>query len=136
METTFVMVAGTRTLRDYDLVREKLDYYTRNLTHVTIVTGEWRYIWHGEARWQGADLAAERWASERKFPYRQFPPEFEKYPKNAQSGAFHARNREMVEFIAAQGGFAVVFWDCESPGTDSVINLLKKHGVEYRLVKF
>lgn len=75
------------------------------------------------------------WAERvRKCPHQPFPPEFEKHGTPA---AFHARNREMVEFVAAKpDGFAVCFWDGVSPGTKSTIGLCGKHHVPLKKVLY
>ena len=133
-----VMVFGTRTFDDYPLLRTKLDTYTANLGRIIVVTGEWRGIGYGTPNYIGADLLAEQWASERKFVFRRFPPPFEDFPHNRKA-ALHVRNREMVAYMASLppgDAFAVGFWDEVSPGTKSVIELLQKTAVPFKLVRY
>lgn len=135
-ELPHVMVAGTRSFTNYVLLAEKMDRFTADLGELVVVTGEWRGIGYGTKGYMGADLLAEQWAGSRRFGYKRFPPEFEKFP-GSKVGAFHARNREMVHFIAGlDEGFAVLFWDGESPGTRSVIELLREYDVQHKVVRY
>lgn len=130
-----IMVAGTRTFSDYALLESELDKVAAQLGPLIVCTGEWRGIGYGTANYVGADLLAEKWAARRRFTVRRFPPDFAAAGRN-RNAAFHARNREMVEHVAAVGGRAVVFWNGTSPGTASVIELLKKHQVKRKVFLF
>lgn len=136
-ELPHVIIFGSRLFADYDLLRERMDRYTVELGRLYVCTGEWRGIGIGTPQYIGADLLGERWAAERKFTVKRFPPPFEDFTKANRVGAFHARNREMVTFVAGvRHGFAVGFWDGTSPGTASVIELLVKHKVKHRVVRY
>lgn len=128
-----LMVFGTRTFRDFDLLDDTLTHMTSEIGRVTIVTGEWRGIGRGTANYVGADLLAEQWADLRHWTRMRFPPDFAAHGKPA---AFHVRNREMIEYTALNNGFAIGFWDGRSPGTKSVIDLLKKHKVTNHIVTY
>lgn len=132
-----VIVAGTRTFNDYELLRERMERYTAQLGSLYVVTGEWRGIGIGTAKYIGADLLGERWAAERGFPVKRFPPPFQDFPGKQRNAAFHVRNKEMVEYVAGlEEGFGVVFWDGTSPGTASVIELLRKYRVNHKIVRY
>lgn len=137
-----VMIFGTRTFSDYGLLCERMDKYTADLGPFVVITGEWRGIGYGTPGYRGADLLGEQWAygvhKTRGFrvPVVRFPPEFELFPRN-EKGAFHKRNRDMVEYLAGlRDGFAVGFHDGVSSGTASVIELLKKSGITHRVVRY
>lgn len=136
-ELPHVIVAGTRTFADYELLRERMERYTCELGPLVVCTGEWRCIGIGTAKYVGADLLGERWAAERRFTVKRFQPPFELFPGKQRNGAFHARNKEMVEYVAGlEEGCAVLFWDGTSPGTASVIELLRKHRVNHKIVRY
>lgn len=138
-DPAYVMVFGTRTLSDQDLVTETLDKFCTHLHPICLMTGEWRGIGYGTPNYLGADLLAERWAHRRHYATRRFPPVFEQFP-NTRAGraeAMLARNREMVEFLDEQeNGYAVAFWDGESSGTAHVLGLLKKFGIPPKIVRY
>lgn len=135
-----VMIFGTRSFQDYGLLCEKMNYYTSRLDGpCEVATGEWRGVGYGTPNYRGADLLGEQWAYQvRRCGVRRFPPPFADHPNThaGRSAAFHARNREMVLYVAAAGGSAVGFWDGTSPGSRSVIDLLKKHRVQHRVVRY
>lgn len=131
-----VIVCGTRTFADYPLLKSKMDALTADLGPLVVVTGEWRGVGYGTPGYIGADLLGEQWASSVRAPVVQFPPEFDKFPKGSP-GPFHQRNREMVQFVAGlKHGYAAVFYDGKSPGTASMIQLLKQAKVEFRVTRY
>lgn len=129
-----VIIFGTRTFNDYELLKTKMDLYTASLGKIVVCTGEWRGIGYGTPEYIGADLLGEQWAHHLHHPVLQFPPEFHKHGTPA---AFHIRNREMVEYVAERReGFAVGFWDGKSTGTKSVRELLRKHNIPTKMVRY
>ena len=133
-DPAYVLVFGTRTFADFPLLCARLGAYTADLGPLVVVHGEWRTIPYDDPRAVGADLLAMRWAETvRRCPHQPFPPEFEKHGRPA---AFHVRNRDMVLFVAGRdNGFAVAFWDGESRGTASTIELCKRHHVPLKVVR-
>lgn len=138
-----VIIFGTRTFRDFGLLKEKMNHYTSELGRVVVCTGEWRSIGYDTPEYVGADLLGERWAHTHplRHPVQQFPPPFGDFPDSraGRAGAFHARNREMVEYVAGLTKVdtaAVAFWDGDSSGTESVIELVKKHKILLKVVRY
>lgn len=133
-----VIIGGTRTFDDFDLLRETMDRLTRKFDKVEVVSGEWRGIGYGTPAYVGADLLGEKWAAERKFVVKRFCPPFHKFPggiAKKHPGAFHIRNRAMAQY-AGPTGFACVFWDGESDGTKSLIKECLKVGVQLKIVRY
>ena len=113
-----VIVAGTRTFDDYELLKSKLDFFLKNQTDVEIVSGTAR----------GADALGERYAAERGLAVKQFPADWDRYGRSAG----YRRNAEMAEYADA----AVVFWDGKSKGSKHMIDLAKEKGLPVRVVLY
>lgn len=111
-----VIVAGTRSFDDYELLRAKMDRLTSRQRDVEIVSGTAR----------GADQLGERYAAERGLPIKRFPADWNTYGKSAG----YRRNAEMAEYADA----AVVFWDGKSKGSKHMIDLARAKGLEVRVI--
>ena len=111
-----VIVAGTRTLRDYDLVRRTLDRYLAGKTEVVILS------WGA----RGADALGERYARERGLPVERFPADWKRYGRAAGP----LRNQQMAE----RGDALVAFWDGKSRGTRHMIECAKRKGLDVHVV--
>ena len=110
-----VAVVGSRTFYDYELLKKTLD----EITDIeTIVSG-------GA---QGADRLGERYAEDNKLKTLIFLPEWKKYGKRAG----FIRNEDIVK----NADKVVAFWDGESKGTLSSINIAKKLDKEILIVNF
>lgn len=124
----YLLVVGSRTFRDYDLMREKLDHllsrYTSMCVPICIVSGGAR----------GADTLAERYAKERNYELEVFPADWDKYGKSAG----YRRNREMHRFISQcnRDCGCVAFWDGQSRGTAHNFKLAEEYNVPLRIVRF
>ena len=118
----YVIVAGSRTFEDYDLLCDKLNSMLRNYgNNVFIVSGGAR----------GADTLAIRYAKEKGFPYKEFPADWKRYGKSAG----YIRNSEMHKFISDKPNRGVLlFWDGESKGTKQNIPLAEKYNNPCRIV--
>jgi hypothetical protein len=124
VEVTKVIVCGSRTFDDFELMRKKLDRYTYWFDVVEISTGgyggkeerggEWHHI--------GADFYAHQWAEQNWCNRKIFFPDWKKHKKAAGP----IRNREMAEYVAPDG-YCVAFWDGKSPGTKNMIEEFLKH---------
>lgn len=114
-----VIVAGGRDFSNYDLLRERLDYYLSR-------TGEPVEIVSGTAR--GADQLGERYAKERGLPVASFPADWNRFGK----AAGYKRNSEMASYAT----HLVAFWDGESRGTKHMINLAERHNLVVRVVPY
>lgn len=113
-----VIVAGSRTMRDYNLLRRKLDQLLSQQTDIEIVSGTAN----------GADKLGERYARDREYVLKQFPADWEKHGKRAG----YLRNAQMADYADA----LVAFWDEESKGTMHMIELAKAKGLRIVVVKF
>lgn len=114
-----LIIAGGRDFTDYDLLRRKTDHLLSN-------TAEPIEIVSGGAK--GADLLGERYASERGYPVKRFPADWDKYGKRAGP----IRNRQMAEYAT----HCVCFWDGVSRGTKNMIDQCKELGLSYRVITY
>ena len=115
MEKRFLLVAGSRTFDDYDLLAKVMNENTPDLEGLVIVEGGAK----------GADSMAKAWADCCGVQVREFKPDWGKYGRAAGL----KRNVEMVEFVREKGGRALYFWDGKSRGTRQCIDSAKKLGV-------
>lgn len=113
-----VIIAGTRSFDDYELLKTKMDRLLSQQRDVEIVSGTAR----------GADQLGERYAAEKGFPIKQFPADWNIYGKSAG----YRRNAEMAEYADA----AVVFWDGKSRGSKHMIDLAKSKGLAVRVIVY
>ena len=99
-----VIIAGTRTFDDYDLLCKYVDIKLSNICQsIEIVSGGAR----------GADALGERYAKDRGYKLRVFPADWNKYGKRAG----YLRNVQMAEYADA----LIAFWDGKSRGTANMI---------------
>lgn len=113
-----VIVAGTRTFNDYELLKSKLDFYLKDKTNIEIVSG----------CANGADKLGERYAKERGYKIKHFPADWDRYGRKAGP----IRNEQMVKYADA----CVVFWDGDSKGSKNLIDLAIKYGLQLKVVKY
>ena len=111
-------VVGSRDFNDYDLLKLKLDIIHKRKSITLIVSGGAK----------GADSLAERWAKENRIELLIFLPDWDKYGKKAG----YLRNEDIIKNSDA----VIAFWDGESRGTLSSINLAKKYEKSCFIVKF
>ena len=138
MSKNKVLVAGSRTFKNFTLLKDKLDLYLSKLSNIEIVQGEAK----------GADTLAYTYAYQKNIPCKGFPapwdaiegkPEKEigmrrdgvKYWKKA--GPF--RNEQMAQYVG-EGGYAVIFWNGKSSGTKDMIERCKKHKIKNKIVLY
>ena len=112
-----VIVAGTRSFKDYPLMKSKLDMFFSSM-NPTIVCGEAR----------GADALGKQYATENKIPVLSYPAN---WTRDGKSAGFK-RNEEMAKVADC----LVAFWDGKSSGTKHMIETMKKLGKPVRVVKF
>ena len=116
-----VIIAGGREYDDYDLLRERCDFYLQNKFNeedVIIVSG------HAK----GADALGECYAQERGLECEQYPADWEKYGR----GAGPIRNEQMANVANA----LIAFWDGQSRGTANMINLAMSKGLKVAVVNY
>lgn len=119
----YILIVGSRTFSDYDMLARKCDHLLNNHKNVCVVSGGAR----------GADSLAERYAKERGYELKVFPADWNKFGKSAG----YKRNRQMHEFIAQQEHRGcVAFWDGQSRGTAHNFELAKEFNTQLRIIKF
>ena len=135
---TKVLIAGSRTFKNYTLFKERCDFFLSRLSDFEIVSG-------GA---DGADTLAYVYAEQKKYKFTEFPAPWndiedkdssligvrrtgEKYWK----GAGHARNIQMAEYVGKEG-FALIFWDGSSKGTADMIELCGKYRIKCKIIRY
>ena len=113
-----VMIAGSRTFDDFELLAATLDRVLAGKENVVIVSGGAK----------GADQLGERYAKERGLTVEQHLPDWKKHGK----GAGMVRNGVMVDVA----DHAVFFWDGESKGTADGIKKAQKRGIPVEVVRY
>ena len=113
-----VIIAGTRTFTDYELLSVKCDVFFSSKQPTAIICGMAR----------GADLLGKRYAEENGFPVLEYPADWKHYGKKAG----YLRNSQMLEVADA----LVAFWDGESRGTKNMIDIARNKGIPVRVVKY
>lgn len=125
-----VIVAGSRTFRDYEFLKRKLDIILSNKKNVEIVSGTQRTRNpHGED--YGADYLGEKYAAEKGYAIKRFPADWDGLGRKAG----HVRNEQMAEYAAPDGG-AVIFRENMSPGSTSMANLASKYKLKLKIYDF
>lgn len=123
-----LIIAGTRTFADYDLLKNKAKALTANVTVKEVVSGGNGYLApNGEVE-RGADLLGEKWANDNNIKITRFMPNWSLYGKMAGP----IRNGKMAEY----GDALIAFWDGKSKGTESMIALAKLGGLKVRVIKY
>ena len=111
-----LIIAGTRSFNDYELIRSILSTLFMKRRCWTINWNE--EIVSGGA--PGADTLAVRYATEADIPFKVFAADWKKYGRSAGP----RRNRQMAEYADA----AIVFWDGKSRGTQNMIQQMRELG--------
>ena len=109
-----VIVAGSRTIRDFAVVRDAIKSSLYDITE--LVSGKCP---------KGVDALGERYARGANLPIKAFPADW-----NNGRGAGFARNVEMAKYADA----AVVVWDGVSKGSKHMHDVMKKLGKPVHLV--
>ena len=115
-----VIVAGCRDFADYELLKEKCDFYLQNKKKEDIV------IVSGHA--SGADALGERYAQERDFGLETYPADWKAHGRAAGP----IRNAQM----AAVADALIAFWDGKSRGTKNMIDTATKRGLKVAVVRY
>lgn len=115
-----VIVAGCRDFTDYELLKEKCNFYLQDKKpeNVIIVSG------HAS----GADALGERYAQERGFGLETFPADW----KAHRRAAGPIRNAQMASVAHA----LIAFWDGKSRGVMNMIDTAKKHNLQVAVVRY
>lgn len=131
-----IIIAGSRSFKDYNTLKETLDKLFS--TPVIVVSG----------CAAGADILGEQWAKEHGYEIERHPADwknldvpickirYNKYgPYNAMAG--HNRNQEMLRSVQENpdGGFIIAFWDGQSKGTENMIRISENAGIKVFIVR-
>ena len=114
-----VIIAGSRDFDDYELLKETMDRLLINRTDEIVILS-------GKAR--GADTLGERYARERGYFIEEHPADWIRHDRAAGP----IRNEQMAQRADA----LVAFWDGQSPGTKSMIDLARKYKLKVRVIKY
>lgn len=109
-------IVGSRNFNQYSLVKEVMDDYIDEVD--TVVSGGAK----------GADTLGELWANENDKATLIFKPDWEKYGKRAG----FIRNQDIVK----NSDLVLAFWDGQSKGTKSSIDLCKKFGIPFKVIYY
>ena len=105
-----VIIAGTRTFLDYELLKNTISESGFELTQII----------SGGAR--GADALGERYAKENNVPCRVMTANWDVLGK----AAGYVRNEDMAKVADA----LIAFWDGQSKGTRNMIDIAKRHNLK------
>lgn len=106
-----LIIAGSRDFNDYSLLKTSIQNNFQRQEVEEIVSGTAR----------GADTLGEQFAAEYNIPVKRFPANWDLYGKSAG----YKRNYEM----AVYGDALIAFWDGQSRGTKSMIDIATKLGL-------
>jgi len=107
------IIAGSRTITDFDLVRAAIKKSGFNITEV--VSGGCK----------GPDLLGERWAKQNHIPIKRFNANWQKHG----NAAGPIRNIEMSCYALA----LIAVWDGKSKGTKLMIDLAERHNLRVKI---
>ena len=107
-----VVIAGCRDYYNYDEAKPYIDFCLSNIrkeNNIVIVSG----------CASGADAIGERYAFENKLKVEKYPADWKIYGRSAGP----RRNKQMAEVC----DYVICFWDGESKGTRSMIELARRY---------
>lgn len=113
-----VIIAGSRTFDNYIMLLNRCSKILSQQEDIEIVSGGC----------EGADLLGERYAKHNGYKIHRFNADWATHGKKAGP----MRNEQMAMFADA----LIVFWDGQSKGTKSMINIAKKYNLEIRIIKY
>lgn len=112
-----LIIAGSRSFDDYELLTEQLDEICAKYDITEIVSGTAR----------GADTMGELYAIAHDIPVKRFPADWNRYGKSAG----YRRNEQMAQYADA----CICFSVDNSRGTEHMINLSKQYRLKLRVVR-
>ena len=115
-----IIIAGGRDFNNYELLKQRCDFYIGLLRKVDVE------IVSGGA--EGADKLSERYAKERKVDVKVFPADWAKHNKAAGP----IRNKQMADY----GTHLIAFWDGKSRGTEDMIRQANKNKLPVKIVRY
>lgn len=105
-----VIVAGSRSIEDYNIVMDAIAESSFPLTEIV----------SGHAK--GVDALGEKYAKENRIPLKIFEAKWRMLGKRAG----YQRNIDMARYADA----LVAIWDGKSAGTKNMINIAKGYGLK------
>lgn len=117
------IIAGGRDFDDYSRLERIMDKCPYEISEVIC----------GKAR--GADSLGEKWAKSKGIHVEYFIPDWEGLGKRAG----FLRNKDMAEYACKNEGeksLLVAFWDENSRGTKSMIDLATRYGMIVKVFKY
>lgn len=120
---TKIIIAGSRTFNDYELVRKTMSALFGNIapSQMEIISGHCP---------SGADHLGEMFAERNGIRLVLFPADWEKYGKAAGP----IRNKQMSEYVSSDG-YLIAFWDGKSRGTKNMIEEAYRVGATVKIVQ-
>ena len=116
-----VIIAGTRTFKDYELVKKTCNHMLSNhAPAIEIVNG-------GATGATGADRLGGRYAIEHGYKITLFKADWD-----IDKSAGYIRNKEMAEYADA----AIIFWDGSSKGDKHMIDLAVEANLKLKIVTY
>lgn len=114
-----LLIAGTRTFEDYDMLEKEVDEFIKTLDKpiVEIVSGKAK----------GADTLGEVYAKKHNIPVVEFPAEWDKYGKKAG----YLRNTEMGKYCDKG-----ILFSNGSKGTEMMAKILDYFKKPYKKIEF
>lgn len=104
-----VIIAGTRSINDYNLVTTEV---ANSMFYISeVISGTYK----------GVDLLGERFAQEHGIQITRFKPDWDKYGSRAGP----IRNEKMAQY----GDALILIWDGKSAGSKNMLNLAKYYGL-------
>ena len=113
-----VIVGGSERFQDYELLKQRLDFYLQHKKEIIILSGGIK----------GADELGIRYVHEKGYILKQVDTEKDTYGVSAIA----KRNERMTREADA----CIVFWDGLSPGTANLIENARKFKLPLKIVRF
>lgn len=115
----YIGVIGSRGFSDYEYFKKKLIYLTSNIKEeIVFVSGGCK---------SGGDALIKRFCEEHDWDLVEHLPDWDKYRKSAG----FIRNKLIID----DSDYLIAFWNNESKGTKSSIDLAEKKGIPVKIVK-
>lgn len=118
MDNIKVIVAGSRTFTDYELLKAELN--------MLIVPGFNREVEIVSGCCKGADTLGEQYAKEYGFKIKKYPADWDTYGKKAA----YIRNNQMAKYAT----HCICFWDGKSKGTKMMIDLANANNLKIAII--
>lgn len=126
-----IIIAGGRDFYRYKLLKSSVIEIISDLKERLSITDDEIEIVSGAAR--GADEEGERFAKEYNYKLTRFPADW-----SIGRSAGYERNKKMAIYAQEDKnvGVLIAFWDGKSKGTNHMIALARKYGLEVHIVNY